>query len=38
MDIFLFEFKIPYVLWSAQINNMAHLCRPDVVVSIGTME
>ena len=37
-DIFLFKFKIPYVLWSAKINNMAHLCRPDIVGSIGGMK
>ena len=25
-------------MWSAEINNMAHLCRPDIEGSIGGME
>ena len=38
VNIFLFKFKIPYVLWSAKINNMANLCGPDIVGSIGGMK
>ena len=25
-------------MWSAKINNMAHLCGPDIVGSIGGMK